>query len=160
MKSILIIFIVLLSLSFSSCGKDKTLLQPGIQISYIDKNGNDLMNPANPVGIKATNIDIYYIINGVKTRVLDGNMDMPENFRITEYDNFHKYCLDLAANDKYDANKMSETLIDFGNRVDTLTVSWTVLNDGYSVHGVWYNHVLKAADYYSTSTGPITITVE
>ena len=151
---------MLLTLSFSSCEKQKTNLQLDIEFSYVDLNGKDLLDPANPNGYKESDINLYYLIGGVKTHVVPGMLNFPGNFRIYLNEAYHKYSLSIFANDRYDANKMSETLIDFGNRVDTVSVSWNVYNNGYSVHGVWYNHVLKAADYYSTSTGLITITVE
>ena len=161
MKTFLILTVILFTLFSLSCKKQsESTIQTLIPIFYVDKNGNDLLDPTNQNGIKAANIDLYYIINGVKTRVLDNKMAKPENFSIDYSETNHKYCLALFVNDKYDSKNTSETLIDFGNRVDTLTTSFNILNDGYTIQEVWYNHVLKATDYNSTSTGNITITIQ
>ena len=159
MKTKLLIFIVLLTSCFSACEKPKTEIDIGVQISYVDKNGNDLLDPANSNGYKESNIDLYYMLNGVKTRVYDGLMDLPEGFKIEYSETFHIYSLSISPNDKYDANKMSETLIDFGDRVDTLTVSYVVSTNSLIVHSVWYNHVLKAEEFHSLSS-PIIITLD
>ena len=152
-------FIVFLTTCFSSCEKTKTIVDVGVEICYADKNGKDLLDPTTPNAYKESDIDLYYMIDGVKTRVYDGMMDSPENFKFYYLETFHIYSLSIAPNDRYNANYMSETLIDFGDRVDTLTVSYIVSANSRIVHSVWYNHVLQAEEIRSLRT-PLIITVD
>ena len=159
MKTRLLIFIVLLTSCFSACEKQKTMVDIGVQICYADKNGKDMLDPNTPNAYKESDIDLYYMIDGVKTRVYDGMRDTPENFMFYYLETFHMYSLSIGPNDRYDANQMSETLIDFGDRVDTLTVSFAVSANSMIVRSVWYNHVLKAEEIHSLRT-PFIITVD
>jgi hypothetical protein len=159
MKTKLLLFIVFLTSCFSACEKPKTMIDTDIQICYVDKNGNDLLDPANPNGYKESDIDLYYMIDGVKTRVFDGMMDLPENFKFYYSEVFHIYSLSIFPNDRYDANKMSETLIDFGDRVDTLKVSYHVGDNSLIIHSAWYNNILLADEVHSLRT-PIIITID
>ncbi len=155
MKSTLITCFIFLMVYFSSCEKHRTIVETQVLLSYVDITGNDLLDPANPNGFKEANIDLYYMINGVKTRVLDGNMDSPEGFRIYYAETQKKYILAFSANTHFDSKKMSETLIDFGDYVDTISASWDVSDNGLVINEIWFNQ-----KYCSIAAKLITITVE
>jgi hypothetical protein len=128
--------------------KGGDIIDNDIAIRYTDSIGNDLLNPISPNAIKAADIDLYYIIDGIKKRVYDPNMDTPENFKIEYSETLKSYILVIFLNDKYDSNKFSETIIEFGNRSDTLRANWDVSENGNSIayHNVWYNSEMKITE--------------
>lgn len=149
MKAKMLLITTVILFTMSSCKKDSSdYLNVDIHISYIDKNGIDLLNSSNPNAIKAADIDLYYLKNGIKTRVFDPNMDTPENFKIEYSESQHVYLIKIFINEYYDTNKMSETYIEFGGRSDTIKASWYANESKSNIHylNVWYNNVLKIAE--------------
>lgn len=68
-KVFLIATIILFATSACEKSQDQDYVHLSIRISYIDKNGNDLLNPANQNGIKETDFDVYCLKDGEKTPV-------------------------------------------------------------------------------------------
>jgi hypothetical protein len=55
---------------------------------FVDENGNDLLNPANPNGYKFSNISLYYMDDGKKTYskvMLDSLPDTKSYFLTTNF---------------------------------------------------------------------------
>lgn len=148
MKSNIFLIAIVILCTMASCEKSQDNIKTDIQISYIDKNGIDLLNSSNPNAIKAADIDLYYLKNGIKTRVFDPNMDTPENFKIGYSETQHVYIITIYINEYYDTNKMSETYIEFGDRSDTIKASWYANKSRSNIHyiNVWYNNELKISD--------------
>jgi len=132
-----------------ACERNESdFLDNDIAIKYTDSVGTDLLDPSYENSILAAEVDLYYLNEGIKTRVFNPEMDLPENFKI-EYSITEKcYILVVFLNEKYDINKFSETVIEFKNRVDTIRASWDVGKDGNSIiyHNVWYNSELKITE--------------
>ena len=139
----------MIMLSMLSCNKEnQDNIKTDIQISYIDKDGNDMLNPLGLNTVKEADIDLYYLKDGIKTRVYDGNMDNPENFKIGYSETQHIYLITIFINEFYDANKISETYIEFGDRSDTIKASWYANKSRSNIYylNVWYNNELKISD--------------
>jgi len=48
-------------------------------ISFVDKHGNDLLNPDNPNGFKKQSLKLYYLEEGLKKEVYFPHYDAPRN---------------------------------------------------------------------------------
>jgi hypothetical protein len=74
-----------LFLPFISCkkpGPGSIVIDADFTVLYKDTNGIDILNPAVSGAIKAEDIDVYVLKNGVKTQVNYANLDYPEMFSI------------------------------------------------------------------------------
>ena len=70
--------LMLIFVAFTSCHKEDTAgiaVSVGVDISIQNVDGVDLLNPENELSFKERYIDVYEIINGVKTKIFDGNLD-------------------------------------------------------------------------------------
>ena len=76
--------ILLLMVSLYACKKNNVAVfdSTAFDISYFDQNGNDLLDPNNPKSYKESDIDIYYLLDGIKVKQYQGNLEFPEFFWI------------------------------------------------------------------------------
>ena len=132
----------------TSCKKNDQFTKTGFITRFFiikNVNGVDLLDPSLTNGIKAGDIDIFVLENGIKKQVFYGMMDMPERFTIYRSQPYG-YILRLD----YDFRK--ETFVD--NKVtqfirykdgseDKITGEFSVNAEAYNVTKTWVNDVLK-----------------
>lgn len=136
----LLIFLAMIPLLLSSCKKgttDKTVIDIGVDISYKDNLGNDLLDPATPNYFSASNIHVYHLINGVKTEVYNPMMDSPRDFMIYKNDSLNQYVLGVSLTANTVLLQLNENITD--------TITCTIdKGDNYEiVKKIWYNGVPK-----------------
>ena len=76
----------------------------GFRFEVSDANGINFLNPVNANAFQANQIDIYYLIDGEKQRVYNGNLDYPENFSIEVDESTDRYFMSLDPNSRGDGN--------------------------------------------------------
>ncbi len=83
--------------------------------------GVNLLDPANATSFQASQIDIYYEVDGEKQRVFNGNYTHPENFSIREDEITDKHTMVLGPNDGTDEGT-TVTYVQWNeNDADTIT---------------------------------------
>lgn len=145
MKTIVTILILAI---FTACNKDDkpseiaVYLDTSIEISLKDVNGIDLLNPNNPDSYKAGNIKIFYLIDGEKQEVYDGNMAYPRNFLI--YENANEYRIRIFQNSVI-SEELPITYVEWNeNEIDTLQAEYYRPKPNEPrVQKVWFNGELK-----------------
>ncbi len=147
MKHFLLLLIIF---SMISCDKNSTedfFAETSFDISYFDTNGNDLLNPNEPISYKREDIDIYYLINGEKIKQYHEHLSNPEFFFISDEIRENKYFMALTPNDQnLDNNNRAITYIDFGNNVeDKVECEFKTYENSSRIQVVkiWYNDELK-----------------
>src|SRR5690606_11122352 len=84
---------LLISGAFLSCNKNENesiLVDTVIHISLKDIQGNDLLDPHNPVSYGHDDIKLFYVLDGHEVEVFDGNMDQPKGFSISKHENEYR----------------------------------------------------------------------
>lgn len=80
------VFLILgICILFLSCEKKIGGPAPDtiINITYLDQNSSNLLNPTHPNHISADDIDVYMLDpKNERRRLFRGNLDMPEMFRV------------------------------------------------------------------------------
>jgi len=146
MKTVTLI-ILIFAMIFLSCQEEEvsTNIDIVIEITVIDKSGNDLLNPSVENSFKEESIKIYYLIDGVVEEVYYPNSDNPKGFRIYERDSIYRMGLSPNGNKK---EEFPVTYIQW-NETDTDTVKGSFLRgEGFLMcTKVWYNGVLMWEDY-------------
>ena len=137
------IYFLFFILMFSACSKNDIsgdYIETLIGINYIDKEGNDLLNPEAENAINTENIDIYYLKDGEKVRVCDYLMEIPENYYVNYSETHDKYYLVVFMSEYMNEENISETYIDFGEWEDTIRCQYHVVDSGnFWYERVWYN---------------------
>ncbi len=140
---------ILMALTFFSLGCKKSNqtarfdLEIQTFISVKSAQGADLLNPQNSGSIKADDIDIYYLKDGKKERILNSLADFPENFRIVKNDN-GSYSIKLFVSEYPDIKNISTTYIEFkGRGTDTITAEIVKNPSAVYFTKLWYNSELK-----------------
>jgi hypothetical protein len=142
-----IIFPVIMVIFFS-CKKDKKdiSVSTAIDISYFDQNGNDLLDPNNPLSFKESDIDVFYLLDGVKVKQYQGNLEFPEFFFISDEIRENKHFMRLFPNcENLDENNRAVTYINFSNNLeDKVEGEFQTYAHSSSIRiiKVWYNDVL------------------
>lgn len=145
MKTIINYFLVMIFLF--SCSKDDNSVScftddSAIQFSVKNEQGVDLLNPSNENSYKESLIDIYWIIDGVKTRIHEANLDCPEFFRIDANEN-NEYFFTLFLNTNVDENNRSITYIKWNDIEEDKFECEFRKGENYIIrHKVWYNGLL------------------
>lgn len=112
---------------------------------FRDTSGNNLLNPHHPNAITEQNTDLYYLIDGQKEKVFNGNLDSPKGFHIDKGDDtaLYEYFLHLYANTIRGQNTAT-TYIQFNNdSMDTVKVSYEYSGNSVHLNKVWYNQELR-----------------
>ncbi|HKK46562.1 MAG TPA: hypothetical protein VJ964_13640 [Balneolaceae bacterium] len=116
-----------------------------MNISFVDQNGKDLLNPKQKHAITEQNTDIYYLANGEKKKVFDNNLDHPKHFYIWYAEDLDTYFMTLFPNRAFKDNEShsSVTYIKFADgTMDTVKVK-AKKADIWGVTKVWYNQTLR-----------------
>jgi hypothetical protein len=136
-----IIILSLLCLFFSSCDKkDCCGIQRDtiLEFEIINGEGKDLLNSETPGFYNKDNIEVYYLINGIKEKVFYPNLDNPKQFLVYTVGN--KYVLRLFPNENK-SNNSSITYLEL-NKSDTDTVKCIYAINSLVVEEVYYNDSL------------------
>ncbi len=142
------LILLLIMISFFSCKKDDEAVfdETAFDISYIDQNGNDLLDTINPNSYKASDINIYYLLDGIKVKQYQENLEYPKFFYISNEIRENKHFMVLFPNRKnLDENNRAITYINFGdNREDKVECEFQTYKNSSSIQVVkiWYNNVL------------------
>lgn len=143
-------------ISLFSCKKDNEAVfdETAFDISYFDQNGNDLLDPGNPESYKESDIDIYFLVDGIKMKQDQGNLKYPEFFFISSDEiKENKYYMRLFPNHQnLDENNKAITYINFGNDIeDKVECEFQTYKNSSNIQVVkiWYNDELKW--HYTTS---------
>ncbi|MEM9831769.1 MAG: hypothetical protein AAF944_14105 [Bacteroidota bacterium] len=89
-------------------------------------NGESLLNPANSDAFEAHQIDIYYLIEGEKRKVYNGNYDLPENFSIGVDELTDRYVMTLGPNENPNEST-SITFIEWNeDDIDTVACEFAI----------------------------------
>lgn len=128
---------------FSSCEKadeerQNFNLDTNLKFTVVSKEGEDLLDPANPNGISENEIKIYYLVDGVKKEIYDNNLDYPRSFRIYK-DLADEFRLVLFPNYSEDMDR-PVTYIQWNEQdIDTVEVSYDRYPDAIRTSKVWLN---------------------
>jgi hypothetical protein len=139
----------LLCMGFYGCDKDNggksVNVDIGVNISYVNTAYTDLLNPAAANGIKKEDIDIYYLVNGIKTPVNNPRYDFPENFMIRQVGTNSKYFLTVFASTATDDKGIGTTYISIKNQPeDTVRAEITTIGGSNTyVSKIWFNGIFK-----------------
>lgn len=143
------LFIIIISLTaIYSCEHQFDYLKSDIKISYRGAVGEDLLNPATKNALKTDEMELFYIKNGVKTKVSDLNTDKSKNLNINYNEALKEYTLDVDLNYEFDEQNMSVAFLEFRGRTDTIEASWASADRGSCVwyKKIWYNNQLAIED--------------
>ncbi|MEJ5994362.1 hypothetical protein WG904_08030 [Pedobacter sp. Du54] len=154
MKRILILLAVLLF--FASCDrKCCTNYSVDVTLKYQNSNGEDLLDPRTSNALKAEDIDVYAVRNGVRVRLYNGMMDAPKNFKIygsSTEKYFMKFYFDIQQESF--TNKKVTMFITYKDGSEDKLVGEFNDDDGSNIilQNVWLNGVEKGR-----LNGPIII---
>ncbi|MEM6843057.1 MAG: hypothetical protein AAF632_12585 [Bacteroidota bacterium] len=84
-------------------------------------DGINLLDPANATAFQASQIDIYYEVDGEKQRVYNGNLENPKNFSIRVDELTDRHTMVLGPNDG--TNESTTVTYIQWNKNDTDTVA-------------------------------------
>lgn len=137
------IVISIIFLNFVSCSQPGGVGDPppheDVTLSFVDEQENDRLDPNHRSPFTGSNLEIYYLKDGKKERVFEGNLDYPKNFKldISEGEGNSKMTLWISNYVEDDGN--TTTLIEFPDgTVDTVTME--PLNDyANSAKMLWYD---------------------
>ncbi len=146
MKKLILLSILVAMISCKKNNENRIFDETPFDISYFDKNGNDLLNPNNPNSYKETDINIYYLINGEKVKQYQKNLEYPKSFFISNEIRDNKYFMRLFPNDRnLNENNRAITYINFGNNEeDKVECEFKTYKNSSSIQVVkiWYNDKL------------------
>ncbi|MBB2147129.1 hypothetical protein GM921_16615 [Pedobacter sp. LMG 31464] len=83
-KLFFLLFVVSVCISCKKQTPNSVVLDIQFPILFKDGSGVNLLDPSISGAIKAEDIDIFVLKNGVKTKVYYSNLDRPEMFYITD----------------------------------------------------------------------------
>jgi hypothetical protein len=148
-----ILYFILIVLFTSSCKKSNPdggiVIDLSSDIRVVNKQGQNLLDPATQNSLHKENIKTYYLIDGIKTEMYDGRLDYPRQFKIVnvgpqsmKYPN--ESIFEIFANPKgvpdKNGDEITTTYIEWNN-ADTDTLVTQIRHAGASIFikKVWYN---------------------
>lgn len=141
------IFYFLIFALLFSCDEEEHIsavfINTGFGIVVKDEQGTDLLNPANENSYKADSIDIYWMINDIKTRKLEANLDNPEPFKI-HFDPYKEiYFMTLILNHNIDENNKAITYVKWNSKEeDKFECEFKLVENTYFKYKLWFNNSL------------------
>jgi hypothetical protein len=104
-----------------------------------DAEGQSLLDPATPNAYQASQLDIYYSIDGEKKRVQNNLMREPENFSIKPHEITNEYIMNLGPN-IVNRPTTSVTYIQWNEQdTDTVTCEFAVSEQSIVTTRIIYN---------------------
>ncbi|MDA3953012.1 MAG: hypothetical protein PF485_05160 [Bacteroidales bacterium] len=118
-------------------------ISTGFGILVSDEQGEDLLDPANENSYKADSIDIYWLIDGIKTRKYEANTEIPEFF-VIRHNSYHDiYEMTLFLNSKIDENNRTITYVKWNSsEEDKFECEFEFLEVNYFMRKLWFNDSL------------------
>lgn len=144
MKRFLLFSIALILVSCSSDTDSPidccTVIDTGVDIMYVNEDGENLLEGENPINI--SNITVYHKIGSEWTRYFKGNLDYPKGLMPIEINN-EKY-LRIFVSTEVVQDQISETKLVFSeNDEDLIKTELNLSANNTIVKKVWYNNDLK-----------------
>ncbi|WP_029036996.1 hypothetical protein [Salinimicrobium xinjiangense] len=141
MKKLLIVLSLIL---IAGCSKDEkiccTIIDTGVSIKYINKEGENLFEMDG--GLNVADMNIYHKINNEWVRYFEGNLDDPKGISTVERED--GTYLVIFPGTTIVENNYSETKIEFSESdSDILKTEVNKKNSNEIVTKVWYNDELK-----------------
>ena len=135
-----LLFIIIIPLMTLACQEDCcTNIDSGFDFDVRDSQGQSLLDPSTPNAYLASQIDIYYLIDGEKKRVYNSMMDMPENFSIRPHEITNEYLMNLDPNIT-GRPTTSVTYIQWNEQdTDTITCEFAVSEQSIITTRIIYN---------------------
>ena len=139
----LLVTAFLLSIFMACNDKCCTDIDLDIQLSFVNADDEDLLDTNLENSIRSDEINLYYLINGQKVRVIDNQIDRSENFNVSYSEYFKKNVLHLVVSHHLDENNQSITFLEL-NQNDTDTIKCSIIERGNVtfINTVWYNDQL------------------
>jgi len=138
MKTLLFICIAFMLVFINGCKKDGTVyVAQYLDIAYNDNLGNDLLDPSNSNGFSSENIQLYTLVNNVKTEVYHPNLTYAHSFMIYKNDSLKLYFLRVFLEDNTTFLQLNQ------NITDTITCTIDKSNGNSIIRKVWYNGDIK-----------------
>lgn len=143
-------FLILGAVVLASCSSNSTspiegVPNPGVHVafSFLDENGNDLLDLENPEAWGEDNITIYNLIDGEKKSRFNVNMDKPKGFSILYHEEEDMFFMSLNLSEQID-DGYTTTFIEFPNgETDTLKIKAEQKSNLVTRAGkFWYNEKL------------------
>ncbi|SFH18814.1 hypothetical protein [Pedobacter insulae] len=104
----LILFVALIQIS---CREKNccTIIDATVDLSIMNSNGYDLLNPNTPGALNEENIDILILKNGAKVRLYRGNLDVAKFFKIRNSNNKHIFQMYFDVSpESFNGNKITQ----------------------------------------------------
>lgn len=146
MKYFILIPILVGCICLLTACKDKQenlVRDTAVEISFSDKHGNDLLDPAFTNAFNSENTDLYYFKDGQPEPVYNGTMNNPKGFIIFQAGTKH---LIRIFPSEYVHDRRTITHIQFNkNDTDTIVCQMKTIgksNKSVIVTKVWYNEEL------------------
>ena len=142
MKKILILLALLPFLS--GCVPCCKNISAHLFLKYQNINGDDLLDPRTPNALKAEDIEVYVLRNGVRVRLFDARMDAPANFKIygSSTEKYHMmFYFDIA--EESFANKRITMFLTYKDGSEDKLIGEFNNDDGPSItlRAVWINNI-------------------
>lgn len=159
LKTLLIIFLIIAS----AC--DKTSSGPGFDISndilitFLNQEGEDLLDPNNSNSLDITQFKVYYLLDGIKTEINRTNLDYPKNFFIEEPDensDYYRMFLFLNSEDNSDT---TFTYLEWKENLNYVFKSQINREGGINDEKIWLNETLLCDVNRNPGRCSITITI-
>ncbi|WP_031425994.1 hypothetical protein [Flavimarina sp. Hel_I_48] len=140
MKNLILILVLMNTLGCSEGdddASDQYNFDVGLRFTVVNDDGENLLDPDNPEHFSKDTIKLFYLINGEKQEVYDGNLDSPRNYKIFEVEN--EYVIGITPN----YSETEETPITYiqwdENDTDTLEVSYERKRNAVIQTKIWLN---------------------
>ncbi len=111
----------------------------GIDLTVINSDGEDLLNPNNPNHLDLDKIRVFYEIDGELQNMYDPNMNAPRMFWVVKHDHENFYRMKLTLNAKETESKPKTILQwDDGSR-DTFETTFERTSNTLIKKKLWLN---------------------
>lgn len=131
-----------------------------VTIEYKNNHGANLLDPLTTNAIKAEDIDIFVMRNGVKTRILYNNLRDPENFNIhstVERGNVMDLYFDMH-NESFNNNIITMFIRYKDGSEDKITGEFNVdWSPSKFIKKVWINDILSWESVNNLTNAHVTI---
>lgn len=145
-------YIIVLLLLIASCKKSVdccTNIDVGVDISYIDSTGMDLLDTTNAFSIPLDSMKLFYWENDTWVEVYDNQMDAPRNILfISESDPMRIRVFTSTKDENYDFETngvkqgKSICLLRLNHLdSDTIETEWQSSHNGFVNTKIWYNGI-------------------
>lgn len=133
-----------------ACSTDSgTVYEVSIGISFVDQNGQDLLDPSHSNAITEQNTDLYYMIDDSLVKQFEGHLDHPKMFHIPDETSPHNENYQLVVFSNIIKNQDTAfTYLEFEDgSMDTIKTQYEIADNSTIVTRVWYNGDLKCDIY-------------